>query len=184
MWHRRRVCWRCSRNRSNGSNTLVRLLTGLALLASRDHRSGLLPKGTKYDLFRGAAQVAVAEEEKFPDKNVKVIKANTLSLDSIASSCVFLVVRQEVAPGSRALLARWPISRLRCALATSRKDAAEMRFRQWCRQFGRFHRSVGLRHGQTRQGAQIPSRGELYFNQLLSLTHLHLNDTHAHRMSS
>jgi WD40 repeat-containing protein SMU1 len=39
--------------------------------------AGMLPKGTKYDLFRGTAMVAAAEDEKPPEKNVKVIKVRS-----------------------------------------------------------------------------------------------------------
>jgi hypothetical protein len=34
----------------------------------------MLPKGSKYDLFRGTAPVAAIEDEKFPTKNYKIIK--------------------------------------------------------------------------------------------------------------
>jgi len=45
---------------------------------------GLLPKGAKYDLFRGAAPQEALEEEKVPDENSKVIKFGKKSFPEIA----------------------------------------------------------------------------------------------------
>lgn len=42
--------------------------------------SGLLPKGMKYDLFRGAAPADVIEEEKTPSRPNKAIKVPHTSL--------------------------------------------------------------------------------------------------------
>jgi hypothetical protein len=51
---------------------------------------GLLPKGSKYDLFRGAAPVETIEEEKVPASASKIIKVSLLPYPFCFHAAYFL----------------------------------------------------------------------------------------------
>jgi WD40 repeat-containing protein SMU1 len=51
-----------------------RLMSLLSQALKWQEHVGALPRGSQYDLFRGAAPLAAMEDEKFPTRNHKVIK--------------------------------------------------------------------------------------------------------------
>lgn len=121
-------------------------------------RAGMLPKGAKYDLFRGAAPVAAIEDEKRPEKNVKVIKVcaclPAAALQSSRSHCMGCVVVFQFGKKSHAEVAKFSPDGQVCR---SRNESTPLNLSMSCclswlcclvvsgeRQQRRFHRSVGL----------------------------------------
>jgi hypothetical protein len=102
----------------SGADTLcaavrVCVLVAVAQALKWQRHTGMLPKGAKYDLFRGQAPSETVEEEQpcgVPHKVIKVCAHLEPCLRAFTTQTSHPAVRREVLPRVRGLLSRRPVA--------------------------------------------------------------------------